>query len=53
MVLREMINQEKETFEQALKLQTRKVQRCWKELEDLLEGVQLLGGVELLKGSKY
>ena len=33
MVLREMINQEKKTFYQALKLQTRKVPRCWKELE--------------------
>ena len=36
-----------------LKLQTRKVLRCWKELESLLAGVKLLGGVGLLKGSKY
>ena len=39
-------------IEQALKRQTRKVLRCWKELEGLLEGVKLLGGVGLLKCSK-
>ena len=39
-------------------LQTRKVLRCWKDLQGVegakfLEGVTLLGGVELLNGSKY
>ena len=49
MVLREMINQQ-----QALKLQTREVLRCWKEGARLLEfKCHAAGCVGLLNGNKY